>query len=327
LAISSKKGLSHIMKQFLFTLVMLAAVILMLSATACQQKSSSQHSQEMETLAEIVEHTAGDTVASTVLDVVTEAEEEIELEDDDKYDELRPDYNLGTCRVLKGNVSVILFYMDDFESSWTKDEMKSFTEKEIGPALSFLEKEAKSYGIELNLTIMGSYGGLFYDDEVITSVKLTGLASIDVLEQAAKSLDYVSAEAMIRSHRVQYQTDEVVCLTLFNRNGTSYAINPPRGETLMVEEHCIVFAHDLNSSGNDPVGWQISVVAHELLHLFGAEDFYASATRKALARVIYPGDLMLSAQYDIRANNIGDATAYYIGWTDIVPEILYDEDW
>lgn len=239
---------------------------------------------------------------------------------------LRVDYNLGTCRNLSGKVSVILLYMDDFESKWTDDEIANFTNNEVKPGLAFLEKEAKSYGIELDLSIKQSYSSIFYDDEVILSVKETGLATVDVLEQAAQGLNYSSDEEMIADFKSQYGT-EIVCFTIFNKNGTAYAINPHRGGNLQVEEHCIIFAHDLDSKHNDPIGSQSSIVAHEMLHLFGAEDFYATANRKALARKYYPRDIMLGANYYIITNNIGDATAFYIGWSDKVPDILYDENW
>ncbi len=239
---------------------------------------------------------------------------------------LRVDYDLGTCRNLSGDVSVILFYMDDFESSWTDEEIIAFTEKEIKPGLSFLEKEAKKRGVELHLSIQQRYSSLFYDDDVVLSVRETGLATIDVLQQAAVCLNYRTDDEMISAFKDAYGT-EVICLTIFNKNGTAYAINPHRGATLEVVEHCIIFASDLNSTGNDPVGSQASVVAHELLHLFGAEDFYTTASRKALAKAYYSADIMLSAKYYIIANNIGDATAFYIGWTDEVPALLYDENW
>jgi len=239
---------------------------------------------------------------------------------------LRVDYNLGTCRNLSGNVSVILFFMDDFESGWTADEITNFTNNEVKPGLAFLEKEAKSYGVELDLSIKQSYSSVFYDDEVILSIKETGLATIDVLSQAAHGLNYSSDEEMIADFKSQYGT-EIVCFTIFNKNGTAYAINPTRGETMQIEEHCIIFAYDLNSNRNDPIGSQSSIIAHEMLHLFGAEDFYATTNRKNLAKKYYPADIMLGANYYIITNNIGNATAFYIGWTDEVPDVLYNENW
>ncbi len=241
--------------------------------------------------------------------------------------QLREDYNLGTCTTLRGNVSVILFYLDDFESAWTEEEINCFTKNEIEPGLLFLEQEAKKYGIELDLTVEKSYSSIYYDDEVITSIKKTGLASIDVLKQAALQTGYSSSANMIEEFRSNYKTEEIVCFTIFNKNGTAYAINPKRDSDIKIDEHCIVFARDLNSAKNGPEGSQASVIAHEMLHLYGAEDFYSSSSRKKLANIHYPKDIMLSQSYNIDTNTIDDATAFYIGWTDIVPDVLNKKGW
>lgn len=239
----------------------------------------------------------------------------------------RPDYDYGTCRDLRGEVSVVLFYLDDFESSWTAEEIERFTKNEVLPGLAFLEKEAKKYGVDLTLTVRRTYSDIVYPDEVIVSVKQTGSATFNVLKKTASALRYSSDLKMIEAFRSEFGTDEVVCFTLFNKNGTAYAINPKRGSDTQAQEHCIVFAYDLGSDRHDPTGSQASIVAHEMLHLFGAEDFYATPSRKALATKQYPSDLMLGAHYDVRTNRIGDATAFYIGWTDKIPEILREEDW
>ena len=253
------------------------------------------------------------------------AEDTVKTNDSIDVNGFRVDYDLGTCRKLSGDVSVVLFYMDDFESCWSDEEMESFTEKEVRPGLEFLEKEARLRGIDLILDIKQCHSS-FYDDEVIKSVKETGRATIDVLDQASKGIGYNSDDEMIATLKAQYET-EVVCITVFNKNGTAYAINPHRGETLSVEEHCIVFARDLHSEENSPIGSQASIVAHEMLHLFGAEDLYNTPERKALARRHYPDDIMLGANYFIRTNDIGDATAFYIGWTDLIPDVLYNAEW
>ena len=64
-----------------------------------------------------------------------------------------------------------------------------------------------------------------------------------------------------------------------------------------------------------------------MLHLFGAEDFYTPRTRKEIAEKKYSKDIMLHQEYEIQNNNIGDATAFYIGWTDTAPEAMYDRNW
>ena len=151
--------------------------------------------------------------------------------------------------------------------------------------------------------------------------------TIDVLTQAAHGLEFADTQTMIEHFRTEFQTQEVICLTIFQKNGTAYAINPKRGAEPYVDEHCIVFARDLNASGREPRGSQASIVAHEMLHLFGAEDFYANDLRKQLAKIHYPNDIMLGANYYIQVNTLGNATAFYVGWTDQVPDVLYDENW
>ncbi len=277
-----------------------------------------------------LDSTAPDTQELLTTSVTeTEPPPEDTTEDDSlaEINQMREDYALGTCQQLRGTVSVVLFYMNDFESNWTNGQITKFTEKEVEPGLEFLEKQALKYGVELNFEIASVHKSVYYDDEVIVSVRDTGLATIDVLTQAARGIGFADTEEMLDSFRKEYGTDEVVCFTIFHKNGTAYAINPKRGATPFVDEHCIVFVRDLNSSGNDPEGSQASIIAHEMLHLFGAEDFYASASRKQLARALYPSDIMLGANYDVRTNTLGKATAFYIGWTDEIPDILYDEGW
>ncbi len=248
-------------------------------------------------------------------------------ETENAVDKLREDYNLGACKNLSGDVAVILFYMEDSQDNWSETQAEHFTATQIKPALAFLENEANKRGINLKLSIKETHLNVFYNENVIRSVKETGLATADVLWIAANGIGYTSDNRMIESKKSQYGTDEVICLTVFNKDGTSYALNPKRGTSVNAAEHCIVFAYDYNSDRSEPEGAQASVIAHEILHLYGAEDFYDTASRKALASKYYPFDIMLGAEYNINLNNVGDATAFYIGWTNNVPDPVYNENW
>ncbi len=245
----------------------------------------------------------------------------------ENIDDYREDYLVGNCRELSGEVFVIVFFMDDFESSWSERDINIYTEYEIRPALRFLESEAERYGVPLKMTIKDSYSSLIYDDEVIISIKDTGLCTIDVLWQASEQIGFSSTGEMIEAKRAEYGVDEILCLTVFNKNGTAYAINPKRGYEHQADEHCVLFSRDLYSDGGYANGTHISVVAHETLHLYGAEDFYSFESRKHLAERYYPKDIMLYVAYDIKNNQIGEATAFYVGWSDNMPKILLDEGW
>lgn len=258
---------------------------------------------------------------SDVMETETAEDELSEL------DQMRDDYNFGTCKSLRGEVAVVLFYMNDFESQWTKEEMDRFTRNEVKPALAFLEQEAEKYGVELTLTVKKTYASRSYDGEVIQSTKESGYCTTDVLWQAMDRNYFSSVEDMIKSFRNRYITDEIICLTVFNKDGGSYAINPKRGSDILMEEHCVLFARDLHTDTNAADGSQAAVIASNILYLYGAESFTASETRKSMAIYHYPYDLMLSAAYDIHMNVVGRATAFYIGWTDEAPDVMYQEGW
>ncbi len=239
---------------------------------------------------------------------------------------LRPDYNLGICQNLSGEVSVLLFYMDDYQGTWTADKIDKFTNQEVGPGLVFLELYATKYGVDLDLNIKGVYSGIFYSGEVVVDTRGVGYSTNDALDQAARQLNWSTDDEMVESFINQYGT-EVVCITIFDKKGTAYAINPPRGSSSKVQEHVVLFTMDLESGGKDPVGSQSSVTAHEVLHLYGAEDFYITSGRKELAKKHYPADIMLGANYYIGTNNITPATAFYVGWTDNAPNVLSEAGW
>ena len=246
-----------------------------------------------------------------------------ELSDTDK---LRPDYNLGDCKKLQGDVKVVLFYFNDFESRWTIDEILNFTENEIKPALTFLENSAKKFNIDLNLEIVETNPLIYYSGEVQVDMKTTGYVTVDTVYVGAKHLGYSNEYDLMSAYKRKYSS-EIIFFSIFNKNGTAYALNPQRDSEYDVLEHVLLFAYDLHPSENVPVGAQSSVVAHETLHLYGAEDYYKPDSRKALAKKHCPTDIMLTCDFYLWKNTFGKETAFYIGWTDEVPQLLHEEKW
>lgn len=235
-------------------------------------------------------------------------------------DKLRPDYNLGNCKNLMGDVSVILLYMNDFESGWTGKEMAEFQEKEVEPAFDFIEKQAKEYGVDVNFTIR-QYDSLYYNGEVLSG---SGYVSTDVLEQAAKGLNYSSAEEMREALKLKCGTGNLIFITVFDKYGVPYGLNPRRGSDMDLTEHCVIFTSDFEPQFN---GYYASEIVFCTLCLYGAENLQASMWRKSLAASLYAKDVMYGRKSDINDNNIGDATAFYIGWLNVPPNVMCDENW
>ena len=237
---------------------------------------------------------------------------------------MRPDYDYGTLRSLKGDIVVAVFYMNDWEGNWSKAEMDAYTEKEIKPALDFLKKEAQARGIVLNFEVE-TYSPLIYTRKVIVDIRAENEESIDVLDEAAQCLNYAEDQKMYDALSAAHGGKEVICLTVFNKAGTGYAINPSRGNAQMITEHCILFSKELYPL-MEVEGGQSSVIAAMILYLYGAESL-SSSSRKEIAQTVYPRDVMLLQSYYISENNIGNATAFYIGWIDEPPAVLSYKDW
>lgn len=252
-----------------------------------------------------------------------EALSEAELEELNAY---RPDYAFGTCQDLRGEITLALFFVNDFESEWDDETAMKFIEHEALPGLAFMEWQAAYYGKDLKFEIE-VYSDLYYDGDVITDMKGTGYATIDVLEQIAEEMGFRTDYGLYEDLAETHENSETICFALFNKNGSSYALNPKPDSGIDIAEHAIIFAHDLNSDHTEPVGSQASLFASNILYLYGAESLNSPSTRKTLAQFYCPNDVMLSARYNIDENDISEITAFYVGWTNELPNAFTQEGW
>lgn len=226
----------------------------------------------------------------------------------------RTNYRMGNNCDLKGDVDVKLFFVNDDESEWTDKEIERVTQNSIMPALEFLKDEAKSYGVQLNFSVQSFFEEQQYHGIINKNLR-NGGSTKDVLIQAAKHLGYNSVLAMDGDLREKNGGREVIYLTLVNKDGISFARNQIARGNIGHIEHCVIFAP-----------FDDSTVAHEILHLFGAEDYY-DGERLDVARKLYPLDIMLLETHSLSLLKVGDATAFSIGWTNEQPEVCYIEEW
>ena len=245
--------------------------------------------------------------------------------------DLRPGYNSGNCRRLAGKPFVMVIYLDDDVSSWTEEEVGSYTENLIYPALDFLEDNAAKWDVSLNLKT-GYYATYGHPDR---PVKYDGVIdpfedgniSRDILDQAALSLGFDSKEDMHDNLTEFAGTDQIAYVVMVDKGGRSYSL-PYQGRNRGVSsdyqlEYAVIFSGFTDTSRDSAS----DTIAHELLHLFGAEDFYYPASREALAEEYYPTDIMLCAMPDLPYFTLGAYTAYTLGWTDTVAEVCAEPGW
>jgi len=249
----------------------------------------------------------------------------------DGINKYRTGYDYGFCDKLEGDIGVFMFYLNDFESSWTESEIYDFQMDVAIPAFDFLEREAEKYGVELDFHIQEGYRSLYYDNEIITDVKGAGEYMIDTLSPACRELKCDSINDMIRKLQKElwkeYNNKAIIFITVFNKQGNpaSYAAMTDRNDDLIMTEHIVAFAGRGGNRKWTPL--KATRFAMSVLYLYGAESFTSSMWRWSMAREIYPDDIMYAHKTNITDNEIGRATAFYIGWTDDAPRIVYDENW
>lgn len=249
---------------------------------------------------------------------------------DPQVEALRPYRNLGVCRGLDAEHTFVLFFLDDWSSSWSGEEIAAFNGLYFYPAMDFLQIQGEAWGMEVNrdsFTYSSDVNeGMAYPG-VVASDFQEGGAATDIPDKTARSLGFADGREMYRHLQDYTGTDQVAMLFFLNKPGRSYTIRDEHRDGQEELEFSVIF----ESYPGFSTSATAATIAHELLHLFGAEDYYDPygifPQRKALAESQIPNDIMLVTYYNVKDNTLSQATAFTVGWTDTVPEIMEDPDW
>ena len=209
-------------------------------------------------------------------------------------DSLRPLYGLGSCQNFSGKLAAVTFYLDDSESSWDPEAIRAYNAL-FKEGYAYLEQAAGQWDTELTLEhhVFSSREGcsLRYPGGAVGSYEQAG-ESRDVLETVAACLGYADAAQMDAGLRQKYGVDGILCSVVLNKPGRSYTMVDQDRDAWELMEYSVFFTE---FEGGIPV--QAFVIAHETMHLFGAEDYYNPMgdrpNRYTMALREYPDDLML----------------------------------
>lgn len=244
--------------------------------------------------------------------------------------------DMGSSRFFNGNIDVYCFFIDDDESSWDGDVSSSFMTTQIKPALNFLVNQAAKWGVTLSFNIKSYYNGdspfsLKYNGTVNKNLAVGG-STKDIFNQVAVNMGYASDDDFALSDRESSDKTDEVYLFFVCKSGVSYARNMySKSETYHVydedSEHAVSFRKNL-SSPTITLSYmeQSDTIAHEILHLFGGEDFYGEE-RIRLAERFCRSDIMLMDYSDLDQMEVTEMTAFSIGWTNNIPELCYNQTW
>ena len=198
----------------------------------------------------------------------------------------------GDCRTLTGKVLLAVILVDDSESRWNAAAIEAYKKKQAAVTLK-LQAEARNYGVSLNV-------GIHY-----LRSRIEGTVSIqnftEWVSRALKGAGLPQEEEVIPMLRRNAGVKEAAMLFVVNRPGRAFAIEQRVQKAF---EYTILYGEDTD-------------YRHELLHLFGAKDFYYPAEVKKIAEKYFPDSIMLKTYGNVRVDEL---TAYLVGWTDRVSE-------
>lgn len=233
----------------------------------------------------------------------------------------------GSAKYLDGSTVLVSLFIEDPSSTWT-DEKKELVMSKMDIANDFLVTEGASYGKSVNLIYnIYEHPDLNYTVSYSGTINDSDSSSYHLLDYVTNYIDENIPTQDILSN---YGVDSIGYMCFLDKSGVSYTFPYYEGDSdLYYYETCFMF---LKCDGDyEPP----AVYAHEMLHLFGARDLYATNEPDGITKDFvqhietdYPNEIMLTT-YDENWNNVQDhvsndltdITAYFIGWVDDIPEL------
>lgn len=209
--------------------------------------------------------------------------------------------NVQSCR---GKIHIRVFFVDDGKATWNDEARKAYRAV-INDAIATLQRESGlGAGIEMswsekNLKMAGSFENGLDAHKVIPA--LLGVPNKSGVTRFQNDL------------RKSERCDEAPLVFVWNwRFRDSASQSASQSVARRSGEWATIGVDDLR---NDPA-WEKHTFIHELLHLFGAEDFYYPRAIEAAAQKWLPGSVMNSGN----GMEIDDLTRVLIGWDSTLTE-------
>lgn len=219
----------------------------------------------------------------------------------------------GSCRVLAGKVVLTNIFVSDPESEWDRQRRRE-VRRRMAQALKFIDRQAARYG--QTLQFHQTKFSFAYQHPIPTRLGADPAWTQQVIESAAGE----SPNDLAARLRRELAADGVLIVLHVNKSARSYNLTYYQSIDCNYRAERIVCFTNYEDDRQTAAG----SYAHEILHAFGAGELYfpydETDSRKQVAARLFPQDIMYRVEYQLRELEIGDYTAYRIGWIDTLHE-------
>ena len=220
----------------------------------------------------------------------------------------------GSAKFLEGKTESLIFFISDTDTEWTKREKTEMVQMIYG-AENWLISQASDNGRSLDFS-HHFYG---WEKDITVSTIQEGIRSgyedVTLAKKITGILGYESPQQLLE----QYPAENTQLLFVLKKDGASYAFAYNLG---MSEEYYVEGMAIYQRFSPDTPNCE-ACIAHEMLHIFGAHDYYetfqTTKEQERLARAQFPDSIMLRTSYTINELNIDSISKWRIGWTDYKP--------
>ncbi len=240
----------------------------------------------------------------------------------------------GSAETLEGTTLVYTIFVSDKNYSWdVDDEDDANTIVRINDQLNiagrWLEKQAAKYGKSATFITdfvknMDLVAYVDFPDEDFENADEDNYSANDT-----NIWHYIDSAIDVEALKEGYNADNIIFFTCYNTDYNSSAITCARNwYEGMPYDYEIVYMYNIDYGDVNPP----SVYAHEMLHTFGAPDYYTVDTWEfnfdeddiAYVQEHMPNEIMLTCsniedggyEYTKITNEMSELTAYFVGLTD-----------
>ena len=232
---------------------------------------------------------------------------------------LKPGQNEGSAKRLTGKCLVINLFIDDAVSKWSDDDVEGALAF-VNAGTDFISAQAEAYGADLSLYVTDKRSSVYLKTSRNITTSMEDYLWIEFL---FADTTYRNLEGCVSSYFDLDEYDNWCVLLHINKTGRSYALacnSTFYDYNIYSSERAVMYY----STDTDYTYYSVAgTYAHELLHLFGADDLYDNFISPDAAEALehfYPNAIMSVVGNDMEMFGICPYTAYLIGWIDSIPE-------